>query len=112
MVSNDNNVLNSSAGKVPDVVLCSQPGKNVNPRSEDVEELYAKPMKKKLKQEYPEEVKADSRLLDQIHPSSSNSGVELYQHEITTASESIKDKEVVESGLYSEVMAHFTKESH
>ena len=110
-VSNDNNILNSSTGKVPDVVLCSQPGKNVNPRSEDVEELYAKPMKKKLKQAYSEEFKADSRIIEQIHLSSKSSGVEIYGGKTIAISESFRDKEVAESGLYSEVMAHFQKKA-
>ena len=105
-VSNGSNSLDSSNGKVPDVVLCSQPAKNVNPRSDDIEELYAKPMKKKLKQVDSDDPKIVGSL-DHIDPSANSSGTELNKSKIIPTSESFQDKEEIESELYSEVMAHY-----
>ena len=104
---NDNNILNSP-GIVPDVVLCSQPAKNVKSRSEDIEELYAKPMKKKHKQNHSDEMKTEKTL--PIH-SSKSSDTEIFESKMVASSESYKDKKIVESGLYSEVMEHFQKKA-
>ena len=99
---------NSSGSIIPDVVLCSQPAKYVSQKPCNVEVLYAKPVKKKLKK---------TETVDTELSSQPSEKISVVENDIiepqTTSRECLIHRNHLdkETGLHSEIMSHFQAKS-
>lgn len=92
---------------VPDIVQCSQPPNELSSLTDNVEELYAKPMKKKLR----EKRTTDTELISDIQ-ASENTDSNIFQDDNNVNSSDDHLKKEPESDLYAEIMTHINKTAH